>query len=96
MEAVYNWKGWVVSLNDLTLSKAYVDATNVPYIDGYSLLGARLAHRFKLAKGEAELFATGRNITGTKYIAFTEPDPDGNSYQPGPPAEFFGGIQVRF
>jgi iron complex outermembrane receptor protein len=96
VEAEYRWKGWVVGLNDLTLSKAYVDATNATWIDGYSLLGARAAHRWKLAKGEAELYAAGRNITGTRYIAFTEPDPDGNSYHPGPTAEFFGGIQVRF
>jgi iron complex outermembrane receptor protein len=94
--AEYRWKGWVIGLNDLTLSKAYVDATNATWIDGYSLLGARAAHRWKLAKGEAELYAAGRNITGTRYIAFTEPDPDGNSYHPGPTAEFFGGIQVRF
>jgi iron complex outermembrane receptor protein len=96
LEAEYRWKGWVVGVSDLTLSKAYVDATNATWIDGYSLLGARAAHRFKLAKGEAELYAIGRNITGTRYIAFTEPDPDGNSYHPGPTAEFFGGIQIRF
>jgi iron complex outermembrane receptor protein len=96
VEAEYRWKGWVIGVNDLTLSKSYVDATNAAWTDGYSLLGARAAHRWKLARGEAELYAAGRNITGTKYVAFTEPDPDGNSYHPGPTAEFFGGIQVRF
>jgi iron complex outermembrane receptor protein len=96
VEAEYRWKGWVLGVNDLTLSRAYVDATNTTWIDGYSLLGARVGYRFKLAKGQAEAFAVGRNITGTEYIAFTEPDPDGNSYQPGPTEEFFGGIQIRF
>ncbi|HXY42264.1 MAG TPA: hypothetical protein VEQ10_21490, partial [Vicinamibacteria bacterium] len=96
LEAEYRWKGWVFGLNDLTLSRAYVDATNTAWGDGYSLLGARAARRWKLGKGEAELYAVGRNVTGTKYIAFTEPDPDGNSYHPGPTAEFFGGVQVRF
>jgi len=30
-----------------------------------------------------------------QYIAFTEPDPDGNSYQPGPEREFFVGVRVN-
>jgi hypothetical protein len=36
-----------------------------------------------------------RNLLGTEYIAFTEPDPDGNSYQPGPTRELFVGIRVK-
>ena len=31
-----------------------------------------------------------------EYIAFTEPDPDGNSYQPGPTREAFLGIKITF
>ena len=96
LEAEYRFKGWVLGLNDLTMSRAYVDATNTTWTNGYSLLGARAGRRFKVGKGEAELYAVGRNVTGTKYVAFTEPDPDGNSYHPGPTAEFFGGLQVRF
>jgi len=30
-----------------------------------------------------------RNIFDKTYMAFTEPDPDGNSYQPGPGYEIF-------
>jgi hypothetical protein len=37
---------------------------------------------------------SGRNAFGKYYIAFTEPDPDGNSYQPGPMDEWF--ITARF
>jgi hypothetical protein len=29
-------------------------------------------------------------------MAFTEPDPDGNSYQPGPGREFFGTLKISF
>jgi len=29
-------------------------------------------------------------------MAFTEPDPDGNSYQPGPGREGFLGLTVTF
>jgi len=37
-----------------------------------------------------------RNLTGAKYMAFTEPDPDGNAYHPGPSREFFGNIRINF
>jgi iron complex outermembrane receptor protein len=96
LTAEYRWRGFLLDVDDLTLSRAYVDATNVASIDGYSLLGARIGYRLRLGGREAELFASGRNLTGTEYIAFTEPDPDGNSYQPGPEAEYFGGVQLRF
>jgi hypothetical protein len=36
----------------------------------------------------------GRNVFGASYMAFTEPDPDGNSYQPGPREEYFARISV--
>ena len=36
-----------------------------------------------------------RNFTGIRYKAFTEPDPDGNAYQPGPVEEFFGNVGIR-
>jgi hypothetical protein len=29
-------------------------------------------------------------------MAFTEPDPDGNAYHPGPAREFFGNIKINF
>jgi len=37
---------------------------------------------------------SGRNVFSNKYIAFTEPDPDGNSYQPGSAAEVFIGARL--
>jgi iron complex outermembrane receptor protein len=45
-------------------------------------------------KGECNIFL--RNLTGTQYMAFTEPDPDGNSYQPGPERELIVSIKLRF
>ena len=64
--------------------------------DGFNLYHARISYQFKLwdFQGECSVFA--RNITGEKYMAFTEPDPDGNSYQPGPGREIFGNIKIRF
>ena len=43
---------------------------------------------------EIEISFQGRNLTGTEYVAFSEPDPDGNSYQPGAVQEYFVGLRV--
>ena len=43
---------------------------------------------------DGELSLQGRNLIAAKYIAFTEPDPDGNSYQPAPKQEAFLGLRV--
>jgi iron complex outermembrane recepter protein len=64
--------------------------------DGFNLYHARIAYQWNLwsLKGELSLFV--RNFTGETYMAFTEPDPDGNSYQPGPKTEVFGSLKIRF
>ncbi len=87
-------RNWAVGLTTGTESKAWVDATNVPFIDGYTLVGLRLSRFFQAGGMMMELSAQARNLLGTKYIAFTEPDPDGNSYQPGPTQEFFITLRV--
>ncbi len=64
--------------------------------DGFNLYHARITYSWKLWKlnGECSLFV--RNLNGADYMAFTEPDPDGNAYQPGPGREIFGSIKIRF
>ena len=64
--------------------------------DGFNLYHARIAYLWNFWKlnGECSLYA--RNFTGEKYMAFTEPDPDGNSYQPGPGREFLANIKINF
>jgi iron complex outermembrane receptor protein len=64
--------------------------------DGFNLFHARIAYQWHLIGLNGEISLTARNFTGVKYMAFTEPDPDGNSYQPGPESEFFGNIKIRF
>jgi outer membrane receptor protein involved in Fe transport len=85
-----------VSAKSMSFSKAYIDPTNSTWIDGYTLLGARVAKNWQYKNFWVNLFVTGANLTNTKYIAFTEPDPDGNSYQPGPGREIFGGLEFHF
>ncbi len=64
--------------------------------DGFNLYHARISYQWEILglQGECSIFA--RNLTGKSYMAFTEPDPDGNSYQPGPGREIFGNIKIRF
>lgn len=63
---------------------------------GFNLFHARLSYEVTIGKvnGECSIFV--RNLTAAKYMAFTEPDPDGNAYHPGPAREFFGNIKINF
>jgi iron complex outermembrane recepter protein len=76
-------------------TRAYIDPSNTTWIGGYTLYGARLSYGFRVFGDEAQLLVSGRNLTGKEYIAFTEPDPDGNSYQPGPTLELFAGVLLH-
>jgi len=96
-EAAYTWRDrWVAAATVQALSRAYVDATNATWIDGYTLVGLRLARSFTVGGRHLEVFVSGRNLGNVEYIAFTEPDPDGNSYHPGPERELFGGARFAF
>jgi iron complex outermembrane receptor protein len=85
-----------LSTDVMAFSRAFIDPTNAAFIDGYGLWGARFSKGWQKGRASGSFFVTGRNLTSTKYIAFTEPDPDGNSYQPGPTREVFGGMEIRF
>ena len=108
-EVVYSIdKNWKLSLGTEYQSKwaIYTDAKAYngeldPTIyqnwqKGFNLLHARVSYSWNILglNGECSVFA--RNLTNEKYMAFTEPDPDGNSYQPGPGREFFGNVKIRF
>ena len=85
-----------VGVSTIAYSHAYVDPTNATWIDAYGLFDARLSKSWQHRGIYGTIFVYGKNLTATKYIAFTEPDPDGNSYQPGATREVFGGLQLRF
>lgn len=84
-----------VGLGTDSYGKWYVDAGNATSVDGYTLWNARLAWRVNVRGMDGEFSLQGRNLTAVHYIAFTEPDPDGNSYQPGAERELFLGLRVR-
>ena len=42
----------------------------------------------------AELNLAVRNLFAVRYMGFTEPDPDGNSYQPAAEREIFVGLGI--
>ena len=85
-----------VSINAQLFSRAFIDPTNEAFINGYGLLNAHVSKQRRCGRFTCEFSVAGRNLAATKYIAFTEPDPDGNSYQPGPGRELFGGVAFRF
>ena len=74
----------------------YIDGSNATSVDGYTLLNARLGYRFHGRTWSGQVMLSGRNLTDEAWIAFTEPDPDGNSYQPGPGREGFVGVVLSF
>jgi len=76
------------------LSRWYVDPGNVASVDGYTLFHARVAYRLRAAGTPVEASVSVRNIFGVKYMGFTEPDPDGNSYQPAAEREVFVGLKL--
>ena len=76
------------------LSRWYVDPSNATSVDGYVLMHARVGYRFTVGGASLETTFAVHNIFDKEYIAFTEPDPDGNSYQPAEVREFFVGMRV--
>lgn len=91
------WPGFTVGLSAEAMSKTYIDGANVETeaADGHALLHARLSYDVSFAGHRVELSFQVRNITDKEYVAFTEPDPGGNAYQPGARREMFGGMRIH-
>lgn len=85
-----------VGLTSETLSETYIDGANIESeaAPGYTLLGGRIVYHWYAFGLEGDLLGHVRNIANKMYIAFTEPDPGGNSYQPGAGREFFLSTRV--
>jgi len=65
-----------------------------PWYEGYKLLNINVSYDFSWHNAQWHLVAGIENVFDTPYIAFTEPDPDGNSYHPGPGRQVFFGVRV--
>lgn len=82
------------------VSAWFIDATNRIFENGYgrtkpyALVDVRIAYDFKFSGTPMSLVLSGRNIFNRLYYGFTEPDPDGNSYQPAPTAEWSLGLRL--
>jgi len=63
---------------------------------GFNLYNARITYMWHIRGMTGECNLSARNLTGSEYMAFTEPDPDGNSYHPGPNSEFFATVKLNF
>jgi iron complex outermembrane receptor protein len=62
---------------------------------GFNIFNARIAYGWNTKNMKFEISLSARNFTGVSYMAFTEPDPDGNSYQPGPKQEYFASVKIN-
>lgn len=78
------------------MSKAYIDGANIEKeaAPSYTLFHARITYNWKLSGVKGDISLQVRNIFSKKYAGFTEPDPGGNSYQPGTPREIFGTLRI--
>jgi iron complex outermembrane receptor protein len=85
-----------VGVNVEAQSKTYIDGANIESeaAAGYTLIGARISYNLKINGLNAQIMLQGRNLGDQKYVAFTEPDPGGNAYQPGAGREFFGSLRI--
>jgi iron complex outermembrane receptor protein len=85
---------WVLGLGTEYQSRSYIDPSNTVWTDPYTLVNVRVSYQWQGKSHRGEIQGIVRNLFDTKYIAFTEPDPDGNSYQPGPTREAFLGVHL--
>jgi iron complex outermembrane receptor protein len=83
-----------VGLSTEYQSKWYIYTNKDITQNGFNLYHARISYGFHIGRLSAEISAFGKNLTDRSYIAFTEPDPDGNSYQPAAGREFFASLRI--
>lgn len=79
-----------------TMSRWYIDGANkiTESATEYTLFHARVIYQWKFQGLKGDIGLQVKNIFSRRYAAFTEPDPGGNSYQPGTPREIFGTIRI--
>jgi iron complex outermembrane receptor protein len=87
-----------VGIESQMQSDWWVDTDGLASVPGFALWGAHASCRWDMGDTGCELSVMARNLFGAPYMAFTEPDFDDtggivvdvwNSYQPGPPQEYY-------
>ncbi len=98
LDAEYDFtSGVFVGLAAETVGKTFIDGANIESeaAPGYTLINARVGYDWNIGGISGLLMLTGKNLADIKYIAFTEPDPGGNAYQPGSGREFFVSAKIK-
>ncbi len=72
----------------------YTDKPDI-FQNGFTLVNTRIIYIWKIAGTSGNISLFVKNLFDKKWVAFTEPDPDGNSYQPGPTREIFGAVRIE-
>jgi outer membrane receptor protein involved in Fe transport len=87
-----------VGISGEYVDKYFIDGANIETeaAQSYGLLHGRIVYTAKLKNMDVELSFNVKNIADKQYVAFTEPDPGGNSYQPAARRQFFGGLKIKF
>jgi outer membrane receptor protein involved in Fe transport len=90
--------GLSAGISTETYSEAYIDGANIESeaVREYTLLHARISYALPIKGISSEITLSGRNLWNVKYVAFSEPDSGGNSYQAGAGRELFASLRVRF
>ena len=85
-------------LSTEVLSKAYIDGANIESeaVEGYALFNGRLVYDWNISKFSGQISFNATNLGDKKYVAFSEPDPGGNAYQPGAGRQFYGNLKINF
>jgi iron complex outermembrane recepter protein len=79
-------------------SRSYIDGANLisESVPGFALFNLRGVYRWQQKGIVGEVSLNVRNVFDRTWIAFTEPDPGGNSYQPGSQREVFLGFRLIY
>jgi iron complex outermembrane receptor protein len=85
-----------IGLSSEYQSEWYIYTNSDVTQQGFNLYHARIGYNFIIGKVNAEFLVFGKNLTNQHYMGFTEPDPDGNCYQPASGREFFGTLKLMF
>jgi iron complex outermembrane receptor protein len=86
--------GLTVGVGSEMQSRWQVDSQNSAWVPGFALWSVTLGYAWRMGGLHGDAMMATRNLFGAKYMAFTEPDPDGNSYQPGPGREHFARVSL--